>query len=262
MPIAFLNDVHIHYRDEGPRDGPAVVFSNSLGTDLHLWDGLLPHLPEGLRIIRYDTRGHGLSDAPAPPYAMGALITDLERLLDHLEVSEAVVVGVSLGGMTAQGLAVKRLDLVRGMVLSNTGAKIGTPQMWDDRMESVREAGMEAQADATVSRWFARHFRDTPEHIAWRHMFTRTPVDGYLGCCAAISGTDMMTPTSGLRLPTLAMAGDEDDSTPPDLVRETADLIPGAETVVIRKAGHLPFIEQPEAYGAALSTFLKRIGHV
>ncbi|CAM4306858.1 3-oxoadipate enol-lactonase [Palleronia rufa] len=262
MPVAHLNGIHLHYRDEGPRDGPAVVFSNSLGTDLHLWDSLLPHLRAGLRIVRYDTRGHGLSDAPPPPYAMGALVTDLERLCDHLDLRDTVLVGISLGGMTAQALAVKRLDLVRGLVLSNTGAKIGTPALWDDRIESVRTGGLAAQADATVARWFARHYRDGPDHIAYRHMFTRTPVDGYTGCSAAISGTDLMAATATLRLPALAIAGDEDDSTPPDMVRETAALIPGADFALIRRAGHLPFLEQPAAYADALNRFLDRINHV
>lgn len=262
MKIADLGDVALHYRDEGDPDGPAVVFSNSLGTDLRLWDDLVPLLPAGLRVIRYDMRGHGLSSCPQGPYSMGALVNDAVRLLDFLGVRDCVFVGLSIGGMIAQGLAVKRLDLVRAIVLSNTAAKIGTKEMWADRMAAVRVGGVEALADATMDRWFSRPFRDSPDCALWRNMMTRQPVEGYLGCCAAISGTDFYTPTSGLTLATLAIAGSEDGATPPDLVRETADLIKGSRFQLIRGAGHLPCVEKPGEYAEALNGFLGAIGHV
>jgi len=262
MQMAEFDDVVLHYRLDGPEDGPVVVFANSLGTDFRLWDKLLAHLPPSLRLLRYDKRGHGLSSCPPGPYAMGALVRDAERLLDHLKLSEVVFVGLSIGGMIAQGLAVKRLDLVRGLVLSNTAAKIGQKAMWDERIAAVRQDGIDVLADATMERWFSRDFRETAELQAWRNMLTRQPVEGYLGCMAAISGTDFYTPTSGLRLPTLGIAGSEDGSTPPDLVRETTDLIPGARFHLIRRAGHLPCVEAPEEYGTALSAFLTEIGHI
>lgn len=262
MRIADLGDVQLHYRIDGDPDGAPVVFANSLGTDLRLWDAVLPLLPAGLKVIRYDKRGHGLSSLPPGPYSMGALVRDAERLLDHLGVRDCVFVGLSIGGMIAQGLAVKRLDLVRALVLSNTAAKIGTKAMWDDRIAAVHEHGIEALADATMERWFSKAFRATPDLTLWRNMLVRQPVEGYAGCSAAISGTDFYTPTSGLRLPALGIAGDEDGSTPPDMVRETVDLIPGSKFQLIRRAGHLPCVEQPEAYATALSGFLKETGHV
>lgn len=262
MHMADLGDVQLHYRIDGDPDGAPVVFSNSLGTDLRLWDAILPLLPKGLKFIRYDKRGHGLSSAPAAPYSMGALVRDVESLLDHLQVRDCVFVGLSIGGMIAQGLAVKRLDLVRAMVLSNTGAKIGTPAMWDDRIAAVNSGGIESLADAVMERWFSAGFRATPELAAWRNMLTRQPLAGYAGCSAAISGTDFYTPTSGLRLPVLGIAGDQDGSTPPDLVRETIDLVPGSKFHLIRNAGHLPCVEQPAEYAATLADFLKQVGHV
>lgn len=262
MKILDLGDVRLHYRVDGPADGAPIVFANSLGTDLRLWDPILPHLPDGLRIIRFDKRGHGLSSCPPSPYTMGALITDTEQLLDHLQVRDCIFVGLSIGGMIAQGLAVKRLDMIRAMVLSNTGAKIGTPDMWADRIESVRQGGIESLADAVMARWFSDGFRATPELELWRNMLTRQEDEGYMGCSAAISGTDFFTTTASLRLPTLGIAGSEDGSTPPDLVRETIDLIPGSQCHVIRKAGHLPCVEQPEEYAAHLTRFLKEVGHV
>ena len=164
--------------------------------------------------------------------------------------------------MIAQGLAVKRLDIVRALVLSNTGAKIGTKEMWQDRIDAVKKGGIEPMADAVLERWFSKAFRETGELEAWRNMLVRQPVQGYAGCSAAISGTDFYTPTSGLRLPALGIAGDQDGSTPPDLVRETIDLIPGSRFHLIRGAGHLPCVEKPEEYAEVLGTFLKETGHV
>ena len=262
MHLADLGDVRLHYRIDGDPGGAPVVFANSLGTDLRLWDAVLPLLPEGLKFIRYDKRGHGLSSAPPAPYSMAALVGDAEALLDHLELRDCVFVGLSIGGMIAQGLAAKRLDLVRAMVLSNTGAKIGTPDMWDERISAVQADGIESLADAVMERWFSREFRARPELELWRNMLIRQPVAGYAGCSAAISGTDLYSPTSGLRLPVLGIAGDEDGSTPPDLVRETVDLIPGSRFHLIRGAGHLPCVEQPQEYARALSRFIREVGHV
>ena len=262
MRMAELDDVTLHYRLDGPEDGPALVFANSLGTDLRLWDTLIAYLPPGLRLLRYDLRGHGLSSCPPGPYGMGALVRDAEALLDQLKIRDCVFVGLSIGGMVAQGLAVKRLDLVRGLVLSNTAARIGLPAMWQERIAMARAGGIEALADAPMERGFSRAFRATPECQAWRNMLTRQPLEGYLGCMAAISGTDFFTPTSGLRLPTLGIAGSEDGATPPDLVRETVGLIPGSTFQLMRRVGHLPCVENPAEYGAVLSRFLAAIGHV
>lgn len=262
MMIADLGDVKLNYRVDGAADGAPLVFANSLGTNLHLWDAVLPHLPNGLRIIRYDKRGHGQSSVPPAPYSMGALIRDAEALLDHLKVRDCVFVGLSIGGMIAQGLAVKRMDQIRALVLSNTAAKIATPAVWQDRIDAVRRGGIEALADATMERWFSRDFRAAQDHLPWRDMMVSQPLDGYLGCCAAIAGTDFYTPTSGLRLPTLGIAGSADGSTPPDLVRETVNLIPGSRFELIRRAGHLPCVEKPAEYAAILTRFLIDIGHI
>ena len=210
MQIADLGDVRLHYRIDGDPGGAPVVFSNSLGTDLRLWDKVLPLLPKGLKFIRYDKRGHGLSSLPPAPYTMGALVRDVEKLLDLLGVKDCAFVGLSIGGMIAQGLAVKRLDLVRAVVLSNTGAKIGTPEMWQQRIDGVNANGIESLADAVMERWFSKGFRATPELELWRNMLVRQPDAGYAGCSAAISGTDFYTTTASLRLPALGIAGDED----------------------------------------------------
>jgi len=264
MQMVEFNGITMHYADQGDPNGAPVVFSNSLGTDFRLWDQLMPHLPKGLRLIRYDTRGHGLTGAPDGDYFMGDLVADAAALLDHLKVKNCIFVGLSIGGMIAQGLAAERLDLVRGLVLSNTAAKIGTTAMWQDRMEAVRKGGIAALEAAILERWLSpRWRRENPTELAgWRHMLCRTPVDGYLGCSAAIAETDLFESTARLTLPTLAIAGSEDGSTPPDLVRETADLVKGSKFHLIRGAGHLPCVEQPQEYAAVLTTFLEEQGHV
>lgn len=256
MLVTMRDGCRLHVVDQGPQGGQVVVFANSLGTDLRLWDGVLAHMPDHLRILRYDMRGHGQSDVPDGPYSMGRLVSDAEAILDHLGLRGVTFVGLGIGGMVAQGLAAKRLDLVARLVLSNTAAKIGTPQMWTDRIAAVRAGGMEQIADAVMDRWFDPRGRASPDLALWRARFCAVSPEGYVGCCAAISGTDLYTPTSGLRLPTLMIAGARDGATPPDLVSETGDLIPGSRFALIRHAGHLPSIDAPEDYARIVMGFL------
>ncbi|WP_299201940.1 3-oxoadipate enol-lactonase [uncultured Tateyamaria sp.] len=262
MHMADLGDVRLHYRIDGPDDGAPIVFVNSLGTDMRLWAPILPLLPDGLRILRFDKRGHGLSTCPPAPYAMGQLVGDCERLMDLHGFKDVVFVGLSIGGMIAQGLAVKRLDLMRAMVLSNTGAKIGTKEMWANRIQDVKTGGIKALADAVMDRWFSKEFHRNTDLELWRNMLVRQEDAGYAGCSAAISGTDFYATTATLRLPTLGIAGSEDGSTPPDLVRETVDLIPGSQFHLIRKAGHLPCVERPEEFARVLTDFMRATGHI
>ena len=264
MHMIDVNGVTLHYSDQGPKDGPPLVFANSLGTDYRLWDQIMPMLPDGLRIIRYDKRGHGLSSGPAAPYFMGDLVGDLAALMDALGLKNSVLVGLSIGGMIAQGLAAERPDLLKAMILSNTGAKIGTEAIWADRMATARNGGVEALADAQLARWFSDDFRKNrkPELAAWRAMLTRTWIEGFIGCSAAISETDLYDSTARLRLPVLGIAGDEDGSTPPDMVREAVELVPGSEFHLIRGAGHLPCVENPEEYATTLIGFLHKVGHL
>lgn len=256
-----MGEVRLNWREEGQADGPPVVFAHALGLDLTLWDKVIPLLPPGLRLIRYDLRGHGGSDVPPPPYSMGGLVRDAEVLLDGLGVRDCVFVGLSVGGLIAQGLAAKRLDLVRALVLSNTAAKIGTRAIWDERVAAVRAGGVAALADGVLTRWFPPAFLDGAEGRHWRARLLACPVEGYAGTSAAVGGADFLVPTSGLRLPVLAIAGSEDGSTPPDLVRELADLVPGARFQLIRGAGHLPPVDRPREFAAILTEFLAGIGH-
>ena len=260
MPLIYLDDLRLNAVMDGPLNGPPLVLIHALGTDLTIWDDVVARLPRH-RILRFDLRGHGASDCPPPPYAMGALIRDAERLMAHVGMAEAVVAGVSLGGLVAQGLAVKRLDLVRGMVLSNTAAKIGGEALWRARIAEVQAKGLAAYAPGAMERIFGRNWQQAPEMPRIRALLERTRPEGWIGCAEAIAGTDFYTTTASLTLPTLVIAGANDGTTPPDLVRETAELIRGHRWHLMRGAGHLPMVERPDDYAALLDDFLASIGH-
>lgn len=250
--------------DEGPKDAPALVFAHALGADLTMWDAVLPFLPKTLRIIRMDMRGHGQSPCPDGPYPMADLVRDAAAALDRLKVKDCAFVGLSIGGIIAQGLAAERPDLIRALILSNTAVKIATPEVWAARIAEVKAQGIEAVLGPNMQRWFARAtHRDRPELIHHAADIMRaTPLAGYLGCMAAIADTDLYESTARLTLPTLVTAGSEDGSTPADLVRELTDLIPGSTFELIRKSGHMSPVEQPEIYAAALTRFLDVTKHV
>ena len=253
----------IHARADGPQDGPVLVFSNSLGTDFRIWDQVVAGLPGGLRIIRYDKRGHGLSDLPSGEWGMGDHVSDLIAVLEFFGTRDAVICGLSVGGMIAQGIAAERPDLVKALILCDTGAKIGTPDMWEDRVRMVQTQGSEAMADAVMERWFTADFRaNDPGFPIWRNMLCRTTAGGYAGTCQAIADTDLMESTSRLRVPCLGICGDQDGATPPDLVRETVALVPGSRFELVRNAGHIPCVEQPQVTTDLITGFVQEIDHV
>lgn len=258
MRMIDANGIEIHVRVEGPEGGLPVVFANSLGTDLRVWDDMLPHLPTGWRLIRYDKRGHGLSGVTPAPYSMDTHVGDLAGLLDALGVTGAVIVGLSIGGLIAQGLSSARPDLVRALVLMDTAHRIGTTETWNGRIEAIRNSGLESIADAVMERWFSASFRAAyPEAVAgWRNMLVRTPQEGYVGSCVAIRDVDYEREARAIAVPTLAMAGSADLSTPPDMVRATAAIIPGARFELIEGPGHLPCVEAPERTAELINGFV------
>jgi 3-oxoadipate enol-lactonase len=262
MAFVRVNGVVLHHETRGNEGGPALVFSNSLGTDFRIWNELTAELGERYRIILYDKRGRGLSEATPAPYRMTDHVGDLAALLDHLGVEKAAVVGLSVGGLIAQGLAATRPELVAAIVLSDTAHKIGTEKLWNDRIEAVTTRGISAISDAILQRWFTQAYRSpgNADFIGYTAMLTRTTVDGYAGTCAALRDADLTESTRALKLPTLCIVGDQDGSTPPDLVRSTADLIEGARFEIIADAGHLPCIEQPAETARLIGGFLNDIG--
>ncbi|MFV0386702.1 3-oxoadipate enol-lactonase [Paracoccus sp. (in: a-proteobacteria)] len=257
-----VNGADLHYADQGPANGPAVVFSNSLGTDFRLWDALLPHLPTGLRIVRYDKRGHGLSQETPGPYGIDQLADDAAGLIRHLGLRDVVFVGLSIGGLIGQSLALRHGDLLKGLVISNSAARIGEAQMWNDRIAAIRANGLVSIGSATMERWFSPAFRQAGKAAPWQRMLERQPQDGYVACCQAIAAADLRDAAPSLRLPVHLIAGSADGATPPDIVQATADLIPGAKLSLIDGAGHLPCVEAAGEYAAIVNGFLKEVGHV
>ncbi len=250
----------LHVQVDGSADAPAVVFSNSLGTDLRLWDAVLPRLGP-FRFIRYDKRGHGLS-AQGGGQTLADHVDDAIAVIEQVARGPVVFVGLSIGGLIAQGVAERRPDLVRALVLSNSAAILGTAESWQARIAAVQAGGLEAIADAVLDRWFAPPFRTSAEAGLWRAMLVRTPADGYIAACVALASADQRRATARLRLPVLAIAGAEDAATPPAQVRETAALIPGASCHDISGAGHLPPVDAPGAWADLVAPFLKDHAHV
>jgi 3-oxoadipate enol-lactonase len=259
MQFVRTNGVVLHFEDRGDKARPALVFSNSLGTDFRIWDDVIDLLGDRFRFIRYDKRGHGLSEATPAPYRMDDHIGDLEALLAHLGVTSCALVGLSVGGMIAQGLASKRPDLVKALVLMDTAHRIGTDELWNSRIEGVTKDGIGSLADAIMLRWFTPAYRapENSDFVGYTAMLTRTTVDGYAGTCAALRDADFTEQTRALKLPALLIVGDQDGSTPPDLVRSTAALIKGSDFRIVADAGHLPCIEQPRAVANLVANFLK-----
>ena len=263
MKAVRANGVVLHVEEQGPKDAPALVFANSLGTDLRVWQTVLPLLPDRWRLVRYDKRGHGLSECPSAPWSIEDHGRDLADLLDRLGVKRAVIVGLSVGGMIAQALAAARPDLVMGLVLCDSAHRIGSAETWNARIEAIRQGGIAAVADAVLERWFSAGFRAArPNELAvWRAMLTRMPVEGYVGTCEAIRDADLTETAAGLDLPAVCVVGGEDRATPPDLVRSAADLI-GAEFVEIEGAAHLPSVETPARLAEIVASFLKEMDGV
>lgn len=262
MQFAKINDINLHYQLIGAPEGkPVLVFSNSLGTDFRIWRDIIVRLAGDFAIITYDKRGHGLSDAPPAPYTMDDHVNDLAGLLDFLDVKNAVICGLSVGGMIAQGLALSRPDLVRALILCDTGHRIGNDDLWNERIATVSRDGIEAIAENIMMRWFSKTYRtpDNPYFMGYRNMLVRTPRAGYVGTSHALKNADFTKQTPSISVPTLCVVGEEDGSTPPSLVKELAGLIPGAAFEIIEGAGHLPCIEKPEALFNVMHPFLQKV---
>jgi len=261
MQFIKVNSVALHYKHISDGSGrQTLVFINSLGTDFRIWDQVVAQMSDAYDILLYDKRGHGVSDFGGG-IDMQDHIQDLIALLDKLGLSQVVPVGLSVGGLIAQGLYGARPDLCAGLVLSDTAHKIGTAEMWNDRIALLDQGGLAPMADAILERWFSgAYHRDWPAALAgYRNMLTRTPQAGYRETSVAIRDTDFTEQAGRIAIPTLCLVGSEDGATPPDLVRELAGLIPGAAFHVINGAGHLPCIEKPDQVVALLRDFLSSL---
>jgi 3-oxoadipate enol-lactonase len=260
MPKIQANGIALHYELSGPPGAPLVVLSNSLGTRLEMWDRQMPALTQRYRVLRYDSRGHGRSDAPEGPYTIDLLAADAVALLDALGIERAHFCGLSKGGMIGQMLGAKHGERLRSLTLCSTACHMPPRQLWDERIRTVRTAGMAALTDGVVERWFTEAFRAQPSIAVEgvRQMLLETPPQGYAACCAAIRDMDLRETIRAIRLPTLVIVGAQDPGTPPEKAEEIHARIPGAHLEVIPDAAHLLNIEQDVAFDASLLAFLDR----
>ena len=259
MQFADIDGVTLHYQlIGGPASKPVIVFANSLGTDFRIWRDVIIRLAGDFAIVTYDKRGHGLSSVGTSPYSLDDHVGDLAGLLDFLNVKNAIICGLSVGGLIAQGLYASRPDLVRALVLCDTAHKIGNADSWNARIAALEENGIESIADTILERWFTPtfHRESSPALTGYRNMLIRQPLAGYAGTCAAIRDADLTEDAGRISVPTICIVGDQDGSTPPDVVLSMAKLIPGARYEVIKDAGHIPCVEQPEMLVAIIRAFI------
>jgi 3-oxoadipate enol-lactonase len=239
--------VELNYLLEGPEDAPVLVLSNSLGTNLGMWDDQASVLRERFRLLRYDQRGHGDSPVPSGPYKIENLGLDLLALLDRLEIEYASICGLSIGGLVGMWLASEAPERVGRLVLCCTAPRFD-PELYDARASKVRAEGVGSIADTVLERWFTPEFRAArPETVAWAGSMLRgTPAEGYAGCCEVLRDTDVRGRLGEIRAPTLVIAGAEDPAATVDQAEEIRDSIPEARLIVV-EAAHLANVEQPEA---------------
>ena len=254
------NGVGLNCEIGGREGAPWLTFSNSLATNLHMWDDQAAALADDFRILRYDKRGHGESDVPEGPYDFPMLIGDVIGLWDTLGIGKSHFVGLSIGGMTAMGLGARHADRLNSIVISNAIAEAPAPFVaaWDERIAIVEAEGMGALAAPTVERWCSDEFLDSGSPVLddLRAMVAATPAGGFIGCARALQGLDFENSLGEIRVPTLFIAGKEDGATPASTMSRIAKLVEGARYVELSPAGHLSNIEQPETYTAALRDFL------
>ena len=258
MPFVDLAASRIHYRVEGSVDAPVVMFSNSLGADLAMWDSQAAALLSRYRVLRYDTRGHGKSSAPAAPYTIEALGRDALAVIETLRIPRLHFCGLSMGGVIGQWLAIHAPDRLRKLILASTAAKIGTAETWKARIDAVANGGIESVADAVLARWFTPAFLAAAPSIVAKVRATMIAADraGYIRCCEAIRDADLRDAVAEIRAQTLVISATHDLSTPPVDGRFLAERIPNAQYVEL-DAAHVSNIECAERFTAVLTQFLE-----
>jgi 3-oxoadipate enol-lactonase len=257
VAFAELKDVRIHYELTGPANAPVVMFSNSLGATLSMWDAQMPEVTKKFRVLRYDKRGHGQSSAPLGPYTIEQLGRDAVALLDFLKLETVHFCGLSIGGQTGMWLGLHAPKRLKKLVLCNTGAKIGTAEAWNTRIEAVRKAGVKGISSAVIERWFTAGFRaKEPAAIAKiQQALEGNSPEGYTGCCAAVRDFDCREQLNAIHTPALVIGGAHDPATPPADGRFVAEKIPGARYVELN-AAHLSNIEDRDRFTTEVGKFL------
>ena len=258
-----VNDISINYEVYGKESGEVLMFSHSLGTNLLMWDPQVRRFRDNYKIICLDTRGHGKSDVPDGPYTLEQLAQDAVGLMDTVGIKEVHWIGLSMGGMIGQAVALNYPDRLKSLILCDTAAKVNEEDqpIWQERIEAALKHGMEALLEPTLERWFTKPFREKnpPEVQLIRKLFLSTPVKGFVGCAEAIRRLNYLDRLSEIKLPTLIIVGQEDMGTPVEVAKEMHKRIPNSELVIIPSAAHLSNLEQPERFNQAIADFLEKL---
>ena len=247
----------IHVEVEGPQNAPVLMLSNSLGTNLHMWDDQVAPWSRHFRLVRYDRRGHGQSSVPKGPYTMERLGRDVLAVIDALDIAKINWCGLSMGGMVGQWLGAHVPGRVDKLVLSNTSSFFPDKAIWEGRLKMVRDKGLAAIVDANMERWFTKEFRErNPQAIArMREMFLATKADGYIGCGEAIRDMDHRPLLAKINAPTLVIAGKHDPATTLEANEFVCEHVPNADIAVLDTA-HIANVEQPKLYADTVLDFL------
>ncbi len=261
--IVDVNGTRLRVQWDGPEDGPVVMLSNSLASRLEMWDPQIPALTgAGYSVLRYDSRGMGLSEVPPGPYSIELLTTDAVGLMDVMGLEKVRFCGLSKGGMVGQMLATVHPHRLHCAVLCDTAAQLGPPEVWDGRVRMAREQGMDAIVQPTLERWFTEAGRKRqPDDVASvGEMISTTPLEGYVNCCHAIKVMDQREAIKSVDIPVLVIVGEEDTGTPVSAAELIHANISGSELVILKEAAHFANMEQAEAFNAALMPFLAAHG--
>ncbi|MBP1595946.1 MAG: Alpha/beta hydrolase fold [Acidobacteria bacterium] len=258
-----VNGIQVQYELEGPSSGPVVLLAHSLATNLSIWEPQVRMLAENFRVLRYDALGHGGTGVPAGPYTMDRLATQAAGLLGALGLERVHFMGLSMGGMIAQLLAIRAPRKLASLLLCSTTSRIPPEALalWQERIRIAETEGMEPLVEPTIGRWFTPPFRiahpDVIDKV--RAMIRATPPAGYSACCHAVSRLDLAAELQAIRAPTLMIVGEEDPGTPVEACRTIQEQIPGSELAIIPSASHLSNLEQTEPFNQAVSSFLARV---
>jgi 3-oxoadipate enol-lactonase len=257
------NGIKVNYTLDGPASLPVVTLSHSLAADLTMWDPQMKALTQKYRVLRYDTRGHGGTDAPGGPYTLEQLSEDARALLQVLGISRTHWIGLSMGGMIGQTLALSSPGLLQSLSLCDTSSRIPAEAkpLWQERIKTAETQGMEPLVEPTIGRWFTAPFRETGKEVVdgIRARIRTTNPRGYAGCCAAISQLDLTDKISAIKVPTLIVVGEEDQGTPVAASRAIQAQIAGSQLEIIKSAAHLSNLEQPDEFTRIIASFLARV---
>ena len=259
-----VNGISVNYTLDGPAGAPVVTLSHSLAADLAMWDPQLTALTERYRVLRYDTRGHGGTDAPAGAYTLEQLAEDARALLQALGIARTHWIGLSMGGMIGQTLALSSPGLFLSLALCDTSSRVPAEArpVWQERIKTAETQGMGPLVEPTIARWFTAPFREQRPDVVdpVRTRIRTTSPRGYAGCCHAISALDLIDRIAAIKLPTLIVVGEEDQGTPVAASQAIQAKIAGSQLEIIKSAAHLSNLEQPETFTRIVTSFLGRLG--